>query len=105
MLLSLLVARPYIQTSYENFTGQSDEQQQTVNMFTLLFLVLFALISGYGAARLSYFYNMNTGNSGYALFYSILAFLFADFYYPMYSFFLNPLSARSRNNISVPSVM
>ena len=104
MILSLLAARPYLQTSYENFTNRNAEDIAVVNAFTILFIIIFSLISGYGAARLSYFYNMNTGNSGWALFWSVLAFLFADIYYPMYSFFLNPLSAKSRNNIPVPGL-
>jgi len=102
MILSLLAARPYLQKTYENFTGRTEEEQVTVNVLTAIFVLIFALISSYGAARLSYFYNMNTGNSGYAVFWSVLAFLFADIYYPMYSYFLNPQSARGRNNISVP---
>ena len=106
MLLSLLALKQYVDKS-EQFTTVmfSDSSLIAYTSGYVIFIVLFGLIFSYGAARLSYFYNMNTGNSGYALFYSILAFLFADFYYPMYSFFLNPLSARSRNNISVPSVM
>ena len=106
MLLSLLAAKPYIEKSYENFTGYSDQEKKVATgALTIIFIVIFALISSYGAARLSYFYNMSIGNSGYAMMWSVLAFFFADFYYPMYSFFLNPLSAKGRNNIPVPCVM
>jgi hypothetical protein len=104
MIITLLAARPYLETSYENFTDAREQQKAVVSAFTIFFIIIFSLISAYGAARLSYFYNMNTGNSGWALFWSILAFLFADIYYPMYSYFLNPLSAKTRNNIVVPGV-
>ena len=101
MLLSALAARKYLNTN-EYFTTSDTQVTQTA---FIVGFVIWVLISAYGAARLSYFYNMNTGNSGYALFWSILAFLFADIYYPMYSFFLNPQSARGRNNIPMPSAM
>ena len=104
MILSLLAARPYLQTSYENFTDGNEQDAAVVSAFTMFFFIIFVIISAYGAARLSYFYNMNTGNSGWALFWSILAFMFADLYYPMYSYFLNPQSAKTRNNIPVPGV-
>jgi len=105
MLLTLLAARPYLQSSYESFTGYTEEEQSVAEgALTIIFMVLFLIVSSYGAARLSYFYNMNNGNSAWALFYSILAFIFSDFYYPMYSFFLNPLSAKTRNNIPLPGV-
>lgn len=104
MILSLIAARPYLQTSYENFTDGSEQDAAVVSAFTMFFFVIFVIISAYGAARLSYFYNMNSGNSGWALFWSVLAFMFADLYYPMYSYFLNPLSAKTRNNIPLPGV-
>jgi hypothetical protein len=102
MILSLLAARPYLQKTLENFTDRTEEDQITVNVLSTIFVIIFGIISSYGAARLSYFYNMNTGNSGYAVFWSVLAFLFSDLYYPMYSYFLNPQSAKGRNNIPVP---
>jgi len=107
MILSLLAAKPYLQKSYENFTGYSDEQEvSSGSLFAIvIFIIIFAVVYGYGASRLSYHYNISIGNSGYAMMWSVLAFFFADFYYPMYSFFLNPLSAKSRNNIPVPVSM
>ena len=102
MILSLLAAKPYLEKSYENFTGYSEEEKGfATGAFTILFIVIFAIVSSYGAARLSYYYNMSIGNSGYAMMWSILAFFFADLYYPMYSFFLNPQSARAGNNIKL----
>ena len=102
MILSLLAAKPYLEKSYENFTGYSEEEKGfATGALTILFIVIFAIVSSYGAARLSYYYNMSIGNSGYAMMWSILAFFFADLYYPMYSFFLNPQSARTGNNIKL----
>ena len=101
MLLSLVAARKYLDTN-EYFTSSDTQVTQTAYMIGF---IIGMLISAYGAARLSYFYNMSTGNSGYAVFWSVLAFIFSDFYYPVYSFFLNPQSARGRNNIPMPSAM
>ena len=101
MILSLIAARKYLDTN-EYFTSSDTPEYGTVYIVGFL---IGLLISAYGAARLSYFYNMSTGNSGYAVFWSVLAFIFSDFYYPMYSFFLNPQSARGRNNIPMPSAM
>ena len=103
MLLSLLVGKQYLNKPYENFTDISEEEATAVGTFIAFFIIL--MISSYGAARLSYFYNMNTGNSRNAVFWSVLAFMFSDFYYPMYSFFLNPQSVKGRNNIPIPSVV
>jgi biotin transporter BioY len=105
MLLSLLAAKPYLDKSYENFTDSSQEETMAVSVLTIVFFVIFTIISSYGAARLSYYYNMNTGNSGYAVMWSVLAFIFYDLYYPMYYFFLNTQSAKGRNNIHMPSAM
>jgi hypothetical protein len=106
MLLSLLALKQYVDKS-EQFTTVmfSDSSITAYTSVYVIFIVLFGLIFSYGAARLSYFYNMNTGNSGYAMMWSILAFLFAEPYYPLYSFFLNPQSAKGRNNIPVPSTV
>ena len=61
------------------------------NVFFILYLV-FAVLAGFGAAYLSWTYNkyMGTGTA-LALLYAILAFLFSEFYYPLYAFFLNPI--------------
>ena len=104
MILSLLAAKQYADTKSEMFTGSTSSTPEITayDVAYIVCLVIFTLIFSYGAARLSYFYNMNTGNSGYAILWSVLAFIFSDLYYPMYSFFLNPQSAKSRNNISIP---
>lgn len=70
-------------------------------MVVIGLIIVFAILYSYGAARLSYFYNVNSGNAGYAMLWSILAFFFSDLYYPFYSFFLNPQSARNGNNIKI----
>ena len=86
----------------ETFTSEEDQAQSgATDAVTLIFIAIFFLIFAYGAARLSYYYNMSVGNSGSAVFWSILAFIFNDLYYPYYSFFLNPLSARRGNNIVI----
>ena len=105
MILGLLALKQQLDASTaESFDGSSSSNSSGGIIIILLILVIWIIIYAYGAARLSYFYNMNNGNSGSALSYSILAFLFADFYYPIYSYFLNPQSAKARNNISLPAM-
>lgn len=100
MLLLATLLKPYVMK--ENFSTQEDEAASlATNALAIILLVIILIISSYGAARLSYYYNMSTGNSGWAIFWSVLAFLFSDTYYPYYSFFLNPLSAKRGNNISI----
>ena len=105
MLLFAAALKPYVDSvTKEYFTGATDQDQATTiatDAAVIVFLVLFWLVSAYGAARLSYYYNMNTSNSGSALFWSVLSFIFSDFYYPYYSYVLNPLSAKRRNNITI----
>ena len=57
----------------------------------LLFLI-FGLLFPYGAAKLSWNYNIYVGNTtGAATVNSIMAFIFASFYYPLYAILLNPI--------------
>jgi uncharacterized protein YacL len=52
--------------------------------------LIFAFLYSYGAAKLSYTYNMaNNGSMIYL--WCILCFFFATIYYPYYAFFLNPV--------------
>jgi biotin transporter BioY len=101
MIFGLIALKQQLDASTaESFDGSSSNGSLSL---LVIFVVAFMIYS-YGAARLSYFYNMNNGNSGYALFYAILAFIFSDFYYPFFSYFLNPQSAKARNNISLPAM-
>jgi hypothetical protein len=62
-----------------------------------LFILLLLAIPAFGAARLSYCYNMFIGNSTtMAVIYSILCFFFPGIYYPVYALFLNPVCAMQR---------
>jgi hypothetical protein len=62
-----------------------------------LFILLLLAIPAFGAARLSYCYNMFVGNSTtLAVIYSILCFFFPAIYYPFYALFLNPVCAMQR---------
>ena len=107
MIFGLALLKNRIDTlAAESFDGTGSNEYSkafTTLLLIVLFFILYMIIYAYGAARLSYFYNMNNGSPGFAIFFSILAFIFADFYYPMYSYFLNPQSAKGRNNISLPA--
>jgi uncharacterized protein YacL len=52
---------------------------------------LIAFLYSYGAAKLSYTYNMSINNGSMVYVWSILCFFFASIYYPYYAFFLNPV--------------
>ena len=61
-------------------------------MLYILFAIILFVLYAYGAARLSYCYNIYLGtDSGSAFFWSVLSFLFAGYYYPIYGVFLNPM--------------
>jgi len=47
----------------------------------------------YGAARLSYDYNIYMNNHGSAFFWAVLCYFFAAIYYPYYAIFLNPVAS------------
>ena len=105
MILGLVALKQQLDAATaESFDGSSSSNFSGGLLILILIYIIWIIIFGYGAARLYYFYNMNNGNSGSALFYSVLAFLFADFYYPFFSYFLNPQSAKGRNNISLPAM-
>lgn len=79
-------------------TGKKGEEQFTEASVgtTLLYSILFSLfilfMISFGAARLSYCYNIYTGNSGGTAFiWSVLAFFFSGIYYPFYALVLNPV--------------
>lgn len=64
-----------------------------VGVITLLAIyIIFAVLVAYGAAKLSWNYNMFVGNPSWKAFlYSLLAFIFSEFYYPIYAYFLDPV--------------
>jgi len=101
MIAALIALKNQLNTR-ETFMN-SGSQGGMNGMIVIGAIVLFAILYSYGAARLSYFYNVNSGNAGYAMMWSILVFFFSDLYYPFYSFFLNPQSARNGNNIKLIS--
>jgi hypothetical protein len=60
--------------------------------FSVVLFILCGFLYGYGAAKLSWNYNIYVGNTtGAAFFNSILAYIFSSFYYPFYSIVLSPI--------------
>jgi hypothetical protein len=105
MLFLLAALKPEVDSvTKEYFTTTTEEEQgypiALVVIYIIIRVILF-IIFAYGAARLSYYYNVSTGNSGSATFWPILAFFGSEFYYPYYAYALNPLSAKRRNNIAI----
>jgi hypothetical protein len=60
--------------------------------FGVLIFFLFGFIYCYGAAKLSYSYNMSIGNGGSAFMWAFLCYFFAAIYYPYYAIILNPVA-------------
>jgi len=57
-----------------------------------ILIVVVSFIAAFGAARLSYCYNLSVGNgSSTALMFAVICFIFPSLYYPYYALFLNPL--------------
>lgn len=54
---------------------------------------LIVFIYCYGAAKLSYDYNMSINNQGYIFMWAFLCYIFAFIYYPYYAIFLNPVAS------------
>ena len=64
--------------------------------------LVFAILTSYGAARLSYCYNKYTGATDtMALFFAVLCFFFSFLYYPYYAVFLSPLCSLNKNGASM----
>lgn len=64
----------------------------------VILILFFWFAYGYGAAKLSWHYNIFVGNgSGSAYLWSIVCFFFSSFYYPFYALFLNPVASMRRN--------
>jgi hypothetical protein len=57
----------------------------------LFIIALFIFLFSYGAAKLSYSYNMSINNGSMVYFWCLMCFFFSLIYYPYYAFFLNPL--------------
>ena len=62
---------------------------------------LLAFLYSYGAAKLSYTYNMSINNGSMVYVWSILCFFFASIYYPYYALFLNPMLPISASGVTV----
>jgi hypothetical protein len=82
---------------FENQTGQPDSSGFAIIgiLFYVLIMIVLYVAYSYGAARISYCYNIYLGeSSGTATMWSILAFLFSGYYYPMYGIFLAPCATK-----------
>lgn len=74
----------------------SEKETKTAENVFWIFLSVYVILSflwSYGAAKLSWTYNSYIGSSwGTSFTFSFLAFIFSEFYYPYYAYFLNPIS-------------
>lgn len=61
--------------------------------FGFLIFFLFGILYCYGAAKLSYSYNVSIGNGGSAFFWAFICYFFAAIYYPYYAIMLNPVGS------------
>jgi TRAP-type mannitol/chloroaromatic compound transport system permease small subunit len=85
-------------TVREAFEDVTSSERLTGAIIFLIFFIFFMFAYAYGAAKLSWHYNMFIGNgSGSAYFWSIVCFFFSGFYYPFYGLFINPIASMRRN--------
>lgn len=77
----------------EKFEESKETSDAMIWFWTFLAIyLLFAFLWSYGAAKLSWGYNYYLGNGyGTSFLFSFLAFIFSEFYYPFYAYFLNPI--------------
>ena len=70
---------------------QMSSTQVTASMIFIGLTLLYMVMYAYGAASLSYNYNVYVGNTGGIVWvYTILSFMFSSLYYPFYAIFLSP---------------
>ena len=75
-------------------TKKEDKTATTIIWIFLVTFIILSFIWSYGAARLSWGYNQYIGNKwDTSLTFSFLAFIFSEFYYPFYAYFLNPINS------------
>jgi hypothetical protein len=88
-----------------NYLGYNPMEYVPVILVTgkigLFVSALLVFLYSYGAAKLSYTYNMSINNGSMVYFWSFLCFFFSSIYYPYYAFFLNPLLFNSVLGIRV----
>jgi len=86
-------------------TGTSASAIAGFGIFFSLGVLLLGFLTSYGAARLSYNYNIYTHNQGAALAWSVLCFFFPALYYPFYAIFLDPLGSMVAQTIMIGGKM
>ena len=76
----------------ESFANEDLNTMMGVYMAYIMLALLLMIVVSFGAAKLSYCYNIYMGSSeGVAFLWSLLSFFFSGFYYPFYALFLDPL--------------
>jgi len=55
---------------------------------TMIIPFIWMIVFSYGAAQLSYCYNIMNGNAGSAIMWAVVCFFFPAFYYPYHALFL-----------------
>ena len=80
-------------SSIESFQASSSPGIVAAGAVGFLIFFLFGIIYCYGAAKLSYNYNMSIGNGGSAFMWAFICYFFAAIYYPYYAIMLNPVGS------------
>jgi len=79
-----------MKTIREYFTDAEESIGSTALYTYVVLALVFTFLYSYGAARLSWCYNISIGNStGVAFGWSVVNFIFSSIYYPFYALFLN----------------
>jgi len=85
-------------------TTRANSMAATGFVFSTILALVFAILYAYGAANLSYCYNIQQGaSSSTATLWALLAFLFCGWYYPYYALLLNPICgfAAGKNKVQL----
>jgi hypothetical protein len=92
--LQLLGYKTETFSEMENMKEQANKSPGLFASGIIIFLVFLALgvIYCYGAAKLSYDYNMSINNLSSAMMWSVICYCFPAIYYPYYALFLNPVN-------------
>ena len=84
---------------------QMSSTEVTASMVFLGVAFIYMVMYAYGAASLSYNYNVYVGNTGGIVWvYTILSFIFSSLYYPFYAVFLSPPLGRAPNSGNITNV-
>ena len=92
-VLNLLGYKSESFSSIESLQASSSPGILAAGALGCILFFVFGILYCYGAAKLSYSYNVSIGNGGSAFMWSFICYFFAAIYYPYYAIMLNPVGS------------